>query len=1737
MANPTKTMKIAGLDINPAEFDSKANSNFTAWMDHQGLKGQQRQDALSVYNDTMRGILSGEYTLNENGQIDGIISTGPRYYKASNGNARTFGYNSKDIAFSPEESVRTYLYGVATHMKPKTTETATTTTTKKSWNKNTSLSEYIQNDIFGEGNAPSAEQINTWTDDVEGVYSGTGARSTEKRKAYLNARISAYMDALKNGEYDISDEDRDAELARMQELISDTTPEYRRNAIAPWMSHLLFTDPKYYASDDERKKAEQDAASEARIKQVQDYQNGVEGATNPYEQGTEEYNKVEEAKLSKEDTAFANAFNAKTWNFKPSDTDRIYSTEINESIPDEAYIRFNPTELQKNLDNAFSIPTNDQGKDVNNFLLPTLGEWFHSAKHGYTPISNNPVYTATNDVDFSNTVYWDWLNAQGGADAHNGFLLSFKNNARSNAAWLAKAAVDWARNKINKEGYDKYAVGDGTYIIPEMVDWDSGKSYLFSFANQRGKVAKVNIGEILKKLDKQSSLYKELLNSYRVKNGKLPLKEVPKGADGMVITDKEQAYLNSLGKTPQPYKSDRYDYSYSKDNSAEIETLKQQQLADEYQHAQELGPEAYQREVANNREVFKDFTTTDFIRIGSAAADVASAIAAFAPGYGTAGAAALGIGSTVGNLVADISDPGVSTGQVLGGLAFNAAMDVVSLLPGLNLTGTAAKLAKTLGKTVPKIVAYGMAIGMAPDMIKSIQKLGDPKAKFTAEDLRNISYGLSAISGTSRMGAAARNRKKFKGPEGKETDFGEIAYRKSDGSEGKIRVSKNEVEAITTAGKENGQEGALGKFREILKANHVSEAEADASNFLGNVSYVKQSAWKNPFNVRTKEVEFTPEVSDVSGERYRWLQGVKADNDALRASWASGNKFQRWTNKHFATNAEMAVGGARPFSSKTRVAGEDGRTNIDKQINDFESRFTAQEQEIRNTTGAIGDARNGITSKYAQDLAAAKSNYDAVMQDVKASKTQVAQAKAEVKKAQDAYNKAVQEANNENARLAPSGKSLNSKIADAQAKLDALRKAGYNKASIEKTKKANQISYESYKEAAEAVSTKGLADYTNRVAALGNEIATINADLKASGSLTSKGTLKSTASDLAKQRFAEMKKLKSDLADLTKRHKQLEVQSKNVKAKGNYDAYMDAESHLGELKAAQRELADASKYNRAITSKQAELNKQTELLTKAKDDLRQKRESLHDPSDPTKLKPEVQQKIDAYRNAVSPQINASDPKYVAAAEATLGKIAGATPGITNAKKAQFAKFMQDLKVSLQGSDMDADAVALELLGNKDFMNKMRASYKFRQGGVVKAQDGVKTTSTADPIAEKVAKAKETKVKGDASKKEEESAVTGSEVPVGTTKISGTLQETLPESTTGVHSTLYENQPTTNTTTSPIMSSSDRLLTGLELGKFLGTVGANALITNKAKEIKPAYKVPLRTEYKAFTSKPLEDEAQRIKTESNNLGAQAARGTSDQGAAFAYRLAALKSGESSAKPYILQANTDVRNSIDKAIANSNSNLTNYIDVANSNEATKVAKDNNDTMADMQLLHDNATKSTQLITAMQQGIGTSASVNYQLGLSNAITNDSEYQRAYDDYLKWDAVAKDTTKSTEEREAAALKVTQARNAAEARKKLITANYGRQYVRPVGTPFALPMRNFTLPTTQSSSFDYSNDFFDRISLKKGGKLEEYGKNLRHFSKLYFNTQKLLMQESNKKQRMMSNGYAYFQKLMMQGR
>lgn len=194
----------------------------------------------------------------------------------------------------------------------------------------------------------------------------------------------------------------------------------------------------------------------------------------------------------------------------------------------------------------------------------------------------------------------------------------------------------------------------------------------------------------------------------------------------------------------------KYTEEYQK--KAQKEAEKQQRID---QKVEETGKTREQVEAAERRPMEEGFSTIDKVRLGTAATDAISAAAAFIPGYGTVASGVLGIGSTLTNIGADIADESMSGWDVAGNALYGLGMDVVGLIPGMGVTGKAAKIVRVL-KPVSKLAmrilqAYGMV-----HSADAFNKLMSNPSDMSADDWRNLVTGLQAISGEARYKGGKR---------------------------------------------------------------------------------------------------------------------------------------------------------------------------------------------------------------------------------------------------------------------------------------------------------------------------------------------------------------------------------------------------------------------------------------------------------------------------------------------------------------------------------------------------------------------------------------------------------------------------------------------------------------------------------------------------------------------------------------------------------------------------------------------------------------------------------------------------------------------------------------------------------------------------------------------------------------------------------------------------------------------
>lgn len=242
-----------------------------------------------------------------------------------------------------------------------------------------------------------------------------------------------------------------------------------------------------------------------------------------------------------------------------------------------------------------------------------------------------------------------------------------------------------------------------------------------------------------------------------------------------------------------------------------LQTKAEKEAAKEKENKKTLSnpntPEDKKRQIASQRRPGDtEFTATDIARISAAGMDVASALSAFVPVYGTAISAGSGLVSSLTNFGADMFDKSVSAGDMWKNLGTNIAMDTVGLVPGFGTAGKAGKITKTLIKYVPKIVTVlSAANALSPESRASWAKLAS-KESLTVKDWQNIAAGCSALAGVSR-GAVGHFNAHTMAKGTKTKDFNITA---SDGKQYKVTA-----EQLETLKKQKSLEDVNKEFKKL----------------------------------------------------------------------------------------------------------------------------------------------------------------------------------------------------------------------------------------------------------------------------------------------------------------------------------------------------------------------------------------------------------------------------------------------------------------------------------------------------------------------------------------------------------------------------------------------------------------------------------------------------------------------------------------------------------------------------------------------------------------------------------------------------------------------------------------------------------------------------------------------------------------------------------------------------------
>lgn len=314
--------------------------------------------------------------------------------------------------------------------------------------------------------------------------------------------------------------------------------------------------------------------------------------------------------------------------------------------------------------------------------------------------------------------------------------------------------------------------GNGFVALPSTFDWSNYSAVIYNPTTRQFMETSMLANDALRKL----------ADDYYNKN-------ILKRKEGGVL------YMQFGGT----YDVDSYSNIYTAKKSQEDKAKKQQEAKDKGITVEQV--EAGNRKPGTDS---KDWKYEDWARLVSAGADIGSMIAAFAPGYGTAASAGLGLTSTLGNLTADLADKRVSLNSAFGNAALGLGMDIVGLVPGFGIAGKGSKIAKNLIKLAPLLTTIwstAASYNPAKNALEKLQSKG--VSELTVEDWRALGNGIAAIAGGTRFGASVMKNSKFK------DRYGIKTHTVTTKSGKQIEMSDEEFKRIQRASGIEGQNEAL----------------------------------------------------------------------------------------------------------------------------------------------------------------------------------------------------------------------------------------------------------------------------------------------------------------------------------------------------------------------------------------------------------------------------------------------------------------------------------------------------------------------------------------------------------------------------------------------------------------------------------------------------------------------------------------------------------------------------------------------------------------------------------------------------------------------------------------------------------------------------------------------------------------------------------------------------------------
>lgn len=322
-------------------------------------------------------------------------------------------------------------------------------------------------------------------------------------------------------------------------------------------------------------------------------------------------------------------------------------------------------------------------------------------------------------------------------------------------------------------------------------------------------------------------------------------------------------------------------------------------------------------------------TTADKVAVIAAATDFLASFTAnpIANGTGT-------ILTTGADLASDISH-GASFGQAAGNAAMNLGMGLIGFIPGLGTVTKAKKLKKILQVSSGAIQAYFIANNFK-EGIKSLDKLRDGSA--TVQDYKNLIYGLQGAKGAvSSMANTIKRRGAAKAIKELPDKFnaGEARYTfKSNGKETQ-RLTQAQVKEL----QEKGSEGVSNEIKQLLNGIVVKPSKTIETKLGSITGTKKQKPIEYQYKPKGEIQKLLDDLQIQSQKSSMWNPG--------RQDYLSMTSEHNWSFPSISKNSTKEVIKRAKQSPKPNVTTESQSTIINNPERPLQTHTITPEQQKR----------------------------------------------------------------------------------------------------------------------------------------------------------------------------------------------------------------------------------------------------------------------------------------------------------------------------------------------------------------------------------------------------------------------------------------------------------------------------------------------------------------------------------------------------------------------------------------------------------------------------------------------------------------------------------------------------------------------------------------------------------------------------------------------------------------------